>query len=71
VNLHAIEQTRSRGQRRVDGVGRMKFDSTQAGQPKVSADWISRAVENREYASSGDYMYALAKVHQSRRNLKK
>jgi hypothetical protein len=49
----------------------MKFDSTQAGQPKVSADWISRAVENREYASSGDYMYALAKVHQSRRNLKK
>ena len=38
-----------------------------AGQPKVSADWISRAVDNREYAASGDYMYALAKVHQSRR----
>ena len=38
-----------------------------AGQPKVSADWISRAVENKEYAASGDYMYALAKVHQSRR----
>ena len=38
-----------------------------AGQPKVSADWISRAVDNREYAQSGDYMYALAKVHQSRR----
>ena len=42
-----------------------------AGQPKVSADWISRAVDNREYAASGDYMYALAKVHQSRRNSKK
>jgi hypothetical protein len=26
VNLHAIEPTRSRGQRRVDGVGRLKFD---------------------------------------------
>ena len=38
-----------------------------AGQPKVSADWISRAVENKEYSQSGDYMYALAKVHQSRR----
>ena len=29
VNLHAIEPTRSRGQRRVDSVGRPKFDSTQ------------------------------------------
>ena len=26
VNLHAIEQTQLRGQRRVDGVGRLKFD---------------------------------------------
>ena len=26
-NLHAIEQTQSRGRRRVDGVGRLKFDS--------------------------------------------
>ena len=28
VSLHAIEPTRPRGQRRVDGVGRPKFDST-------------------------------------------
>ena len=26
VNLHAIEQTQFRGRRRVDGVGRLKFD---------------------------------------------
>ena len=26
INLHAIEPTRSRGKRRVDGVGRPKFD---------------------------------------------
>ena len=26
-NLHAIEQTQSRERRRVDGVGRLKFDS--------------------------------------------
>ena len=38
-----------------------------AGQPKVSADWIAKAVDNREYAQSSDYMYALARVHQSRR----
>ena len=38
-----------------------------AGQPRVSADWIAKAVDNREYAQSGDYMYALARVHQSRR----
>ena len=29
MNLHTIEPTRSRGQRRVDGGGRPKFDSTQ------------------------------------------
>ena len=29
MNLHAIEPTRSRGQRRVNSVGRPKFDSTQ------------------------------------------
>ena len=29
MDLHAIEPTRSRGQRRVDSVGRPKFDSTQ------------------------------------------
>ena len=40
-----------------------------AGQPRVSADWIAKAVDNREYAQSGDYMYALARVHQSRRKL--
>ena len=26
VNLHAIEQTQSQGRRRVDGMGRLKFD---------------------------------------------
>ena len=26
INLHAIEQTQSQGRRRVDGVGRLKFD---------------------------------------------
>ena len=31
VSLYAIKPTRPRGQRRVDGVGRPKFDSTQAG----------------------------------------
>ena len=30
LNLHAIVQTQLRGQHRVDGVGRLKFDSTQA-----------------------------------------
>ena len=30
VNLHAIEQTQLWGQSRVDGVGRLKFDSAQA-----------------------------------------
>jgi hypothetical protein len=31
VHIHAIDQTRSWEQRRVDGVGRPKFDSTQVG----------------------------------------
>ena len=31
MHLHAIDQTRSWEQRRVDGVGRPKFDSTQVG----------------------------------------
>ena len=29
LGFHAIEPTRPRGQRRIDGVGRPKFDSTQ------------------------------------------
>ena len=35
VSLHAIEPTRSRGQRRVDGVGRLKFDFHTGGAEKM------------------------------------
>ena len=46
VHLHAIDQTRSWEQRRVDGVGRPKFDSTQVGSEGenlyfYSACWLS------------------------------
>ena len=35
VKLHAMEPTRSRGQRRVDGVGRLKFDFHTGGAEKM------------------------------------
>ena len=34
VNLHAIEQMQLRGQRRVDGLGRPKFDFLTGRSPK-------------------------------------
>ena len=33
------------------------------GETAESAMWVQRAIDTREYAASGDYMYALAKVH--------
>ena len=36
-NLHAIEQMQLWGRRRVDGVGRLKFDSTQAARRRRRA----------------------------------
>ena len=36
------------------------------GDAALSKEWIARAVAS-DYASSGDYMYALARVHAARR----
>ena len=43
MNLHAIEQTQLRGQHRVDGVGRLKFDSTQARSGRRTGATTGRA----------------------------
>ena len=51
VNLHAIEQMQLRGRRRVDGVGRPKFDSTQVA-PK----------QNRLAVFRGDAEHAVRRV---------
>ena len=40
-NLHAIEQAQSRGRRRVDGVVRLKFDSTQTAAMTVAVPSVS------------------------------
>jgi hypothetical protein len=47
VNLHAVEPTRSREQRRVDGVGRPKFDSTQVRGGRGSRWDLSRDASSK------------------------
>ncbi|KAJ1454183.1 hypothetical protein M885DRAFT_428797, partial [Pelagophyceae sp. CCMP2097] len=37
------------------------------GEAQESEAWIRKAVDNKAYAQSGDYMYALAKVHAQKR----
>ena len=36
------------------------------GEAAIAKKWIARAVAS-DYAASGDYMYALARVHEARR----